>query len=208
VGGLPWRGDRSTGTIMTTKLAAFEIGKAAITRHAGDDHAAQGALYLAQRMRREGPCLVDAAMGFELAKDVRDALPQDAASVPELAPTDAELHRALALSAVCNKWLIDNDWEELASDQEAARKGTIGDGRLHRAAAEDHPISQIRSQAIRALEELALDAPPDRHHAQDHANAVLAKYEHNWLVLILLSNLPRQLGAMTAAIDAFATTRH
>jgi SHS2 domain-containing protein len=204
-GGVPWRDDHRTGgEIATAKLHASKLAKAVLEHRHDDTRAVHAVAYLAQRLRDEGGCALDALIGFGLAVDVHDASPHAFDNAPELAPTDAEVRRALAIESVCAEWLIENDREELENNADSARRGMVGDKRLRRAAGEGRSYDELRVEAKRALVELALDAPGDRTQIPAYVEALLARYEHSWLVLTLVDGVQRRAASMNDAMAAVA----
>jgi hypothetical protein len=65
----------------------------------------------------------------------------------------------------------------------------------------------VIAEALRAFEEIVLDAPPDHRRITDHMRVTIAKYERSWLVLVLVGNgtdgLTKQLAAMSEQLDMF-----
>ena len=166
-GGLGWRAGRTLED--PRPLRALKLGVALIERRSD----VATALYLGQRLRSEGPSLIDIAVGFDLAKKVVDAkLPV----IPELAPTEAEIHRAPAAEAV---FFV---------------------GNLPKSGSDDGATAAVRGHYVR----LALDAPQDREGFVKHiddANAVAKK--NPVTELVAMPRLPTMVRDWFAVIDAY-----
>ncbi len=202
-GSLPWRGDHASGDLVMPKLHAMKLGEAALARRPGDPRTAPAVLYLAQRIRAEGGCEIDAMVGFRLAATVRAAAPAAARAHPELAATEAELRRAPALAALCARWSIDHDWAELASWQDQARRELIGDARHHKAASSGRAIADEKARALDALVAFGQVAPADLRQLGPELAAISKTYEDSWLALFLLSDvLINNLDPMQAELAA------
>jgi hypothetical protein len=94
-GGLSWRNSHE----MKFPIETLKIGQELLERR-GDDEAVATVLYLAHRLRAESPTLLGVAVGFKLVDKALETQPPWLPEYAALAPTDAEIRRALAADAV------------------------------------------------------------------------------------------------------------
>jgi hypothetical protein len=171
-GGLPWRAGRAIEDRRA--LFAFKLGKALVERRAADPEAIHTALYLAHRLRAEAPAMLDVVIGFELAKVVIEAkLP----TRPELAPTEAEVRRAVAADAVFSLRAVEADPSIDAKTKE-----------------------QVKADFVA----LVVGAPAGRAPFAKHLAAMQAKLEKSAVMSLLVPrDLAKRVDEMFATIDAY-----
>jgi hypothetical protein len=179
-GGWPGRGQHAI-VADNPLIKAARLANAALERRASDPQTVPSVLYLAQRLRGEGGCLLDSVVGFDLVKNVREKVP--GAAVPkELAPTEAEIRRAIAVDAVCGKNTMD----------EAARHDP----------AEAQATRDMRMVTERALQDLVLELPADIRAAPTYLARGVAKYkDHPMASMLMTPRLDKLTQSMLDIID-------
>jgi hypothetical protein len=175
-GGLPWRESREPGA---HHLTAFRIGTELITRR-GTPDAIGAASYLGHRLRAEGVSLLDVVMGVTLADRVREHRKAERPTADEvrLAPTDAEVRRAIAADGVTMMKLVP------ASSKEEDRV----------------VIPSVRAH----FQRLVLDAPADRAGLIKQLEAETARAQKSMVGEIIVSpRLPTMVRKCFEEIDSY-----
>jgi hypothetical protein len=178
-GGLPWRAGRAVDD--QRPMTVLRIGRALLDRRADSPDAVLTVLYLGQRLRGEGPSLLDSMMGFGLAKDVvgkgKPPTPEQAA----LAPTDAEVRRALPADAVMFDAMMRADLKPEEKDP------------------------QVQNMVRRAYAKLVIGAPAERGAYLKHVESEVTKMQNDEVLSIVIApKMHDALKEMFATVDAFA----
>jgi len=173
-GGLPWRGGRAMDDRRIFR--ALKVGEALIERRPDNADATATALYLGQRLRAEGPFLIDVMIGFSLAAKAQQKL----AGKPEyaaFAPTEAEARRAIPADATGFLQMM----KETKADDPAVA-GTIR----------------------KAYVEMLVDAPADRAGYEARIAHMVAKAEKSDVLRLVISpRLPTLTKEMFDGIDSY-----
>ena len=104
--------------------------------------------------------------------------------------------------ALCARWQIDHDWDGLASLQDQARRGVIGDARHRKAASSGRAIPAEQARALDALVTVGQVAPAYLRQLGPAIAAVSTAYEDSWLALVLIDVSQRNLDDMHAELAA------
>lgn len=163
-GRLPtWSCDPSAaaGQVATVTLARVAL---ALAGDNGEAPSARAVLYLADRMRAEGPHLLAGAIGTTLAGLVRQwAVGHEHRPAPWAARYDlssARLVRVIAAEAVCSMRLVATADEAALTGEVAAVRGYWQDTVT---AYRDRPADPAGTDARLAARDAALRAAPERH---------------------------------------------